>query len=330
MNRFRHRIGVVALILLVVAAFVALGAGAAQASEWKIKGLTFKELALEKEEVSGSSEETVGFEVPESKLMVSCTSQVLKGTIVKGGTGQVSLELSKCLVTDLEKKSIAGCKVATPVLLKLTTGLVGTGAGAVYDEFLAEKEKTFATIGLGEECAPAEVLTLTGSASGLGSQTQKVSQSFSFSKKAAEDTGSSLASGKQTAYMFGTIIMKLAGKHSGEEWCPQEEWLDASPKEPKFGNVKVGTTSEIEVTFKYLGALPSSKIATFVQNGSKNNFAKGSDTCEGRIFLLNAETCIVWVKFSPTEVNTLKGTLTLEEQTAPFRKLSVTLEGVGI
>jgi hypothetical protein len=328
MNMFRRGTGRFGLALLVALALSGVVAGVAQAGEWQIEGLTFEKRGLAKESVKGSGGGPIGFELPKSGVKISCSSQTMTGSIVKGGTGLASITLGECQTT-LEEKPVEGCEVA-PIAMKLASGLVESGEGVMYNELLPETEKgSFATVEAGEECALFESLKLTGTAAGSGTTTQSMTKSFSYSRQASEDTETGLVSGTEPAYMFGTVPMQLAGANSGKSFGPLFGFFDANPEEPDLGSVKVGSSTTLTITFHYLGSLLSRELSDVVQTKS-GDFSKvsASDTCFGKL-IFPGQDCAVVVKFEPKATGTRTGTLTLEEIGIKGRSMAVPLKGTG-
>jgi len=326
---FRRRTGLLGLVFLVAFAFSGLAAGVAQAGEWQIEGQTMEELALEKEAVEGSGEGPIGFELPKLGVTISCASQTASGSIVKGGTGLVSLELSECQ-TLYEEEAVEACNVG-PIALELASGLVETGEGGIYDELMPQgEEEPFVTLNAGEECALFETLEMTGTAAGEGSETSSVVQSFAYSSKASQATGTGLMAAGSPAYMFGTVGMQLAGANSGGPWGPLFAFFDSNPEEPEFKSVKVGSSAEKTITFHYLGSLLSRELSDVVLSES-GDFSKVSelDTCYGKL-IFPGQDCAVVVKFEPQATGARTGTLTLYEIGFPKgRSITLTLKGTG-
>lgn len=86
--------------LVAVFSAIALGGGTAQASEFRIEGKTFAELAIKSKEIKGSGEE--GELLTEGGIVIHCTSGTASGVIHAGGTGEGETLLNGC--TLLENK----------------------------------------------------------------------------------------------------------------------------------------------------------------------------------------------------------------------------------
>ena len=119
------------ILLAFVLALSAGFAAPAQAFEWASDGTTFEGLKLEKESLGGVASGSFKFEVAKLKYILKCESAAVSGSLTKGGTGTMNIELTKCIVTDLEGKELKNCVVKTTPVLKAKVEQVEV-KGVVY------------------------------------------------------------------------------------------------------------------------------------------------------------------------------------------------------
>jgi hypothetical protein len=212
--------------LLVIGVLAALALGATQASaasvtdQWLVEGETFSELGIEEEEVevTGGS---LAIAIPSLKITIECATVEGTGKVKSGGTGELSLSLSKC-------KTIGSkaCEVTKPIVIKEKSMLIRAG-GSYYEEF-SPQEAALGTAYFGEECALGEEVPIKGSVAGEAPLGGEVESTLNFSQAITEAVNESLGEEKEstlelsivkhTAFFSGKLKTVLSGAHSGGEW----------------------------------------------------------------------------------------------------------------
>jgi hypothetical protein len=211
--------------MLAIAAMSAIATAGAQAaeSEWMIGTQTLAELSLSEEQISLSGG-PVSLSVPSKGITVECKTAEKSDKIIKGGSEELTMSLTKCEVVKL-----TACKVSEPLVLESKSSFVLAG-GLAYQKMEALKEgKPLATVVLtGKECALAEHTEVTGSVVGEISLEEHVKQPLKFSEKISKTANAALKEeaqpelallfGKQAAFLSGELSSALSGKNIGMEF----------------------------------------------------------------------------------------------------------------
>ena len=199
------------LICVVAFCFFALGAGTAQAREWKIKGKALEELKIKSETIKGKTG-TAKIVVAALKATIECTSGSTEGLSVKtAGQAEGSIALTGC--------SIAGNKSCTvqPITLKVF-GELAERNGAVYLVFRAQAGPLTTILISGGECPLPAKTELTGNLAAEAKGTEKAEQTLSFTAATAEGAEAKAGFGKNAATFEASLTASLSGAHAGEAW----------------------------------------------------------------------------------------------------------------
>lgn len=199
------------LAALAIAGLVAIPAQAEE-SEWMLGGETLSELSLEEEEVS-VSDTPVTIAVPSLEIKIECKKDKASGKIFKGGSSEVTGELTKC-----EIPKASSCKVTEPLVVQTKAELIYAG-GVYYDKFgLAKGKSSLATVVLsGEKCGLPKETKLSGSFAAQLSLEDSESLPEKFSEATTKSVNKALSEekeaelkltfGEATAYMEGEFTL---------------------------------------------------------------------------------------------------------------------------
>jgi len=234
----RSRIPVLGVAILVVLAFGAIAASAAQASqEWNIGGSSsMTALGLTEEATAGTgSGLTITGQLNGTKINVTC-AESSSGKVFRGGTGETTLNLSSCTVAEPEPGK---CNV-NPFTLKTKTEMV-TIEGVNYEKFVPLTGTKLGDLYI-SGCAEAEDFPLKGSFAGKAEAGGKLllEQPVEISKAAAEAVGAKLTFGTTgtAAATAGTLKQSLNGAYKGTLWGPY--------KGPIWGSNAAGNDWQVE------------------------------------------------------------------------------------
>jgi hypothetical protein len=320
------------LALTFVAAFAVLllGAGVAQAAEWKAKGKTFEELKLTSEEVTGVSTGSIKLEVPKLSVSIKCTTGTAAGSITKGGTGTGTFEFSKCSVVNAKEEALKTCTVTEPIKFGFKATMLELEE-SIYSKLTPSSEESFTSIKItGAEC-PIPSAKVTGSTAGEFPAEENIEQSLTFSKIIGEKTGTSLMYGVNAATLTGVVLVKLSGANVKAIWGPVRPFT-ASPVAPDFGEVSLGMNNKILITFTFHGVVATEMMGPItITNGTENVFLKvgTSDTCAGAVLTQASPTCQIEIEFKPAMLGVRTATVKLKETGLVPRSLTITVKGKG-
>ncbi len=174
-------------------------------NEWEIAGSTLSAMGLTSEAI-GSNSAPVKFVMTllGSKTVIDC-SMTVNGTIVKGGTGTATLNITSCVVSEP-----AGCSVSSSLItLPLKTSLVET-AGKWYVKFEPlEAGGTIISVKI-SGCVMSGSYPWKGSFSG---QTEPSGTQFSMQPLVFSAASSSITTGGNPVTITGTQLVSLSGKN---------------------------------------------------------------------------------------------------------------------
>lgn len=205
-------------LILALQGVTAAGASAASVAEWQIEGKTLEGLELKEESVKGIEVGPFEFStiIGLAKFVLKCEGSNQSGAIAQEGTGNITLEFSKC------SDNIPSCSVSS-VTGKTSSELIENGASVLFEKLKPASGETLIKVGLtGSPCALGESVTVTGSlcekAATLGEE--KVKQPFISSQAIEEEFGCSLHVGSQAAKLTKETKqeLSLAGSNAGKEW----------------------------------------------------------------------------------------------------------------
>jgi hypothetical protein len=229
------RVPVLGAAILVALAFSAIAASAVQAHEWRIGGSSMTKLGLTQEATAGSGTGlTIESNIGGTAFKFTC-AESSTGNAIRGGTGEATLSLSSCTVSEPAKCT------AAPFTLKAKTELVTVG-GVNYEKFLPKEGQTFGNV-VFSNCAQAETYPLKGSFAGKAEAggSLLVEQPVALSKAAAEAAGTSLTmSNKAATASAGTLKQGLNGAKKGTTWGPNKGAI--------WGSTSAGTEWQVEGT----------------------------------------------------------------------------------
>ena len=238
----RSRIPILGTAILVVLAFSAFAASAVQAKEWRIGSSSMTKLGLTEEATAGTgSGLTITSTALGTPLKFTC-AETSSGKAIRGGTGETTLSLSGCAVSEP-----ANC-TAAPFTLNAKTELVTIG-GVNYEKFLPKEGTTFGNVTL-SNCAQAETYAVRGSFAGKAEAGGKLllEQPVELSKAAAEAVGTSLTlGGKAATATAGTLKQSLNGAKKGTTWGPNKGAIWGSTAAGSEWQVEGSTLSKLGI-----------------------------------------------------------------------------------
>lgn len=220
----RKRITRIATAFMVVAAFGAAAASAAQAHEWTIKGesLVKRELASESLSFSKASNFKFAFRAAEVNWKWTCAPTFEEGSIAQGGKGHIQIGFSSCAW----EMSFGQCGMHPLTNLTLRTELIEAG-GLLFLKFLPN-EKSGETlfrfqVGGDPGCTLNTEWVVQGNFAGLisAAKTSQSEHALEFSPSIDKAAGSNLHVGTAKAEMTGGFTNALSGKFLGAGWAAE-------------------------------------------------------------------------------------------------------------
>lgn len=227
------------LVCIAISCLFVLGAGVAQAREWKIKEKGLEELKVKSETIKGKIG-TAKIVVPSLSLTIECTSGSTESFSIKtAGQAEGSIALTGCSVP-----SSKFCTVK-PITLKVFGELTERN-GVVYVAFRPQAG-SFGLVQISESCALAETSQLTGNLAAEAKGTEKTEQALPFSAATAKGAETKLKFGANAATFEASLTGSLSGAHAGEAWAAAGGAGLGPGTELDFSGDPVGTVQTITV-----------------------------------------------------------------------------------
>jgi RHS repeat-associated protein len=193
--------------------------GQASAAEWGIEEKSLSQLGLSEESIK-SSKGPIALETTlvGSKVVISCELVKSSGRILSTKKDEATIELSKCATT-INGKAAPSCKPAEPVVAKVSSELHEDETRRHVRDFLKPLAgTTFTKYKLGELCAVAEEVVVSGETAAEIEPFTTVAQLFGFSEAIAKSAGTTLTANTKAAYFSGPLTVELSGKNAGKKW----------------------------------------------------------------------------------------------------------------
>jgi hypothetical protein len=176
--------------------------------EWEIAGKTLSEMGLASEAIWGNAAPVVfNTKLLGGHIVIGCSMR-MNGTVVKGGTGTATLNLTSCVLTEP-----AGCTVpSTMGTASLATSLIEVG-GKWYVKFQPVGE-TIISVQI-NGCSLSGTYPWRGSFSALAepSGTQLSMQPLAFSPTIDEAAGTGMFASGNPVTITGNQLVSLSGKN---------------------------------------------------------------------------------------------------------------------
>lgn len=220
-KRIRRPIPVFGVALIAALALSAMGASAAQAFEWQIKGQTFKELGITEETFSSSGGALqYTWKNGGETWTWSCGSESSTGVLFQGGTSQTVFKWSECKFTS-GVPFAAKCGITPPIESTVKSELVEV-KGAPYEKFSIAPGGSAMKVNVWA-CLLEGTWAFSGNYAAkiepLGTQLSE--QPLTFSQITDQTVGTAIfPAGVPTAILRidGSLKETLTGKNAGKSW----------------------------------------------------------------------------------------------------------------